>query len=730
VWLETDVEITNVALALVRSDADAGLRHGTRALQLAEQSGKAGARRAALANLGNLLSASGRFDEAIDYFHRAVEALPSLGDNWSAALDSIARVRIVQGRLEESSRLLDRIAESIRVPSDRRRYAYRNAQLTRTQLLARQERWDEALSSADTVIQLAKEAGDHLLTQIALLTKAELLQQTGHTLEAMTLLEGLVDSLAQHAPDVFAHYERILACALGADDPVEATLHHDRARRLAQSIHSAPGLIELERRWNETAGQWAETATTDTRPRVTRDTPDPSPATAARDTLQSVAVLLRHHSRPELIARELVHLLETTNCVAGARAVSKRPGDDALHVLATTTGTDGTSDSITRRVSVGSVRNHAVELELDVRPGVGPRATVNAVRLLLTTIQDLERARIEREERISLWPADDDPEETGHAVVNGYMRDLMSYARRIANTNVSVFITGESGTGKEILARAIHRFSGRADKPFIPFNCTAVPRDMLESQLFGYRRGSFTGADRDHPGMIGAARDGTLFLDEIGELRLDLQPKLLRFLESGEVCPIGESTPFTVNVRVLAATNSNVEDLVKEGRFREDLFYRLNVFRLRVPPLRERRDEIPGLVRYFVAQSAVEFKKGDVRMSEEAMEHLLLCRWPGNVRQLQNEIRRMVALAEPNTVLTPGALSEDVFNTRLAPRAAQHEFEMAVWLKGKLLPTIAGIEREMIRLALRDHQGSLDAAARALGISRKGLYLKRQRLGL
>jgi DNA-binding NtrC family response regulator len=295
---------------------------------------------------------------------------------------------------------------------------------------------------------------------------------------------------------------------------------------------------------------------------------------------------------------------------------------------------------------------------------------------------------------------------------------------------VCVLITGESGTGKEIVARAIHTFSDRKAKPFIPFNCTAIPREMLESQLFGHRRGSFTGADRDHAGMIGAARDGTLFLDEIGELGLDLQPKLLRFLESSEICPVGESTPFTVNVRIVAATNSDLAQLVKDGRFREDLYYRLNVIPLHVPPLRERRDEIPALVRFFVAQSAAQDKKGDVRVSDDTMEHLLLCRWPGNVRQLQNEIRRMVALAVPGSVLTPDALSPEVFNARLAPRAPANRFEMVVSLKDKIAPTFARIEREMIRLALREHDGNLDATARALGISRKGLYLKRQRFGL
>jgi DNA-binding NtrC family response regulator len=293
-----------------------------------------------------------------------------------------------------------------------------------------------------------------------------------------------------------------------------------------------------------------------------------------------------------------------------------------------------------------------------------------------------------------------------------------------------VLITGESGTGKEILARAIHRHSARAEKPFVPFNCTAIPREMLESQLFGHRRGAFTGADRDSAGLIRSARDGTLFLDEIGELGLDLQPKLLRFLESGEICPLGEPSPFTVDVRIIAATNSNLEQLVQDGRFREDLFYRLNVIRLAIPPLRERRDEVPPLVHHFVARAATEFSKGRLRVAEETMEHLLLYPWPGNIRQLNNELRRMVALAEIDSVLTPSSLSLQVLRAtpKGTPRSAGEE--LAVPLHDKLMPTLSRIEREMIRVALHANHGRLEAAAKALGISRKGLYLKRQRLGL
>jgi len=253
---------------------------------------------------------------------------------------------------------------------------------------------------------------------------------------------------------------------------------------------------------------------------------------------------------------------------------------------------------------------------------------------------------------------------------------------------------------------------------------------MLESQLFGHRRGAFTGADRDSPGLIRSARDGTLFLDEIGELGLDLQPKLLRFLESGEISPLGESTPITVRVRIIAATNSNLEQLVNEGRFREDLFYRLNVIRLRIPPLRERRDEIPALVHHFAGEAAVEFRKEHIRVGEEAMERLLLYSWPGNIRQLNNELRRMVALAEPNTVIGVAALSDAIVADTVGQPRRAATGEIAVALHDKLMPTLSKIECEMIKAALREHRGKVDAAAKALGISRKGLYLKRQRLGL
>jgi hydrogenase-4 transcriptional activator len=381
-------------------------------------------------------------------------------------------------------------------------------------------------------------------------------------------------------------------------------------------------------------------------------------------------------------------------------------------------------------ITCGPHRDETWEIVAELRPTLNDRCTGVAIRKLVDTAVTLDRYRREEKQRAALWPPDS-LETDGGLWVSEQMTELLSIAKRIAPADISVLLTGETGTGKEVLARAVHRASPRAAKPFVPFNCTAVPRDMLESQLFGYRKGSFTGAEHAFEGVIRAAAGGTLFLDEIAEIGLDLQPKLLRFLETHEVHGLGEPQPVKVDVRVIAATNADLETLVAEGRFREDLFYRLNVVRLRVPPLRERREEIPPLIEHYLAKFAEEQKKGRLALDDESLEFLVLYAWPGNVRQLVNEISRIVAFADPDSTITPALLSPEIQASRRTVRLLPgDEPEIRVRLDQPLNDAVDAIERVMVTRALERAHGNYENAAKLLGISRKGLFLKRRRWGM
>jgi hydrogenase-4 transcriptional activator len=314
------------------------------------------------------------------------------------------------------------------------------------------------------------------------------------------------------------------------------------------------------------------------------------------------------------------------------------------------------------------------------------------------------------------------------------MSQVLEQIHKIRSSDVTVLITGESGTGKELIARAVHAGSSRRANRFLPFNCSAAPKEMVESQLFGYRKGAFTGAIASNEGVIRAAERGTLFLDEIGDLPLELQPKLLRFLQEGEIHPIGDTAPQKVDVRVVAATNSKLERAVEEGRFREDLFHRLNVIRIQVPPLRQRREEIPALVNYYLDLYQKESVKSEIKLAEETLDLLVVYDWPGNVRQLCNEVRRIVAYNESATIVTPDCLSPEIMK---AGREPEHEFAPVRKAAETIVSATPGatlgeaveeLERQMIAEALRRSAGNIARAAKELGLSRKGLYLKMDRL--
>ena len=302
------------------------------------------------------------------------------------------------------------------------------------------------------------------------------------------------------------------------------------------------------------------------------------------------------------------------------------------------------------------------------------------------------------------------------------MSAVCDLVERAARYDVSILLSGESGTGKELLARAIHYASGRADKPFVVENCGALPDNLLESELFGHKRGAFTGAFEDRIGLFQQAHGGTLFLDEIGETSPAFQVKLLRVLQEGEFRPVGGNRPVTVDVRVIAATNRDLEAEVKAGRFREDLFYRLATVPLRLPALRERAVDIQALARAILGKAGKSLGRPVEGFAPATLDCLAAYAWPGNVRELQNEIQRMLVLSD-GPVLTPDLLAPHI---RQAGLAEALEGNTPAGLRGR----VDALESRVLAEALERNNGNLSKTARELGLSRLGLSKKMLRLGV
>jgi DNA-binding NtrC family response regulator len=299
---------------------------------------------------------------------------------------------------------------------------------------------------------------------------------------------------------------------------------------------------------------------------------------------------------------------------------------------------------------------------------------------------------------------------------------VLDQAARVAQHDSTVLIHGETGTGKELLARAIHHNSRRKAKPFITINCGAIPKDLVEAELFGYTRGSFTGAHTTRPGKIEAADEGTLFLDEIGELPLDAQVKLLRVLQQGEISKIGASETTHVNVRVIAATHRNLQAMIEDSTFREDLYYRLAVVPLHLPPLRERKEDVPELVEHLFQKAKERYGISEAQLAPSVMPYLVAYRWPGNVRELENVVERLLVLS-PHKSIGESELPEEIRGVQ--PNTSSFRVD---------LPdegiSLEGVERELIMRALERFNGNQTHAAKYLDISRRTLIYRIEKHGL
>ena len=390
------------------------------------------------------------------------------------------------------------------------------------------------------------------------------------------------------------------------------------------------------------------------------------------------------------------------------------PGKDGLSLLE-----DLKSQGVTAPVVMMSGQAHIDMAVRATRLGALDflEKPVSTEKLLLTVENALRLQRLESENRQLrqrlgkhelVWTSDT-------------MKKLMTQIERVAASETRVCILGETGTGKELIARTLHQHSPRASGPFITLNCAAVPAELIESELFGHEKGSFTGAANRHAGKFEQAGGGTIFLDEIGDMPLSMQAKLLRVLEEGEVERIGGDKPVKVDVRVVVATHRNLEALVREGKFRQDLFHRVYVFPVVLPPLRDRKEDIPLLVHHFAEQVCAQNNWKPVPFAPDAIRALQMHSWPGNVRELRNVVERLILLA------SEGEVSGDTVKIALpvAPVPGSGADNL-----GTLAERVLGFEREVILAELKRSHFHVTNAAKALGLERSHLYKKAEQLGI
>ncbi|HMS08248.1 MAG TPA: sigma 54-interacting transcriptional regulator [Pyrinomonadaceae bacterium] len=745
-------------------------------------------------NLGMHLMHVGEWHRAEERIKRALDlAIESNHAHIAGILDSLGEMKILRGDLREARSLLTQAVSAAR--EHKREWYEAQALRNLSRCLLAEGDNEKAAATARETIELSGRIGDKHYAKMAGLVLAEAMLRLDRTAE----FENAIAMVESNDPEsdfyVFGSVQRIRGLASAGAGDIEMAVHHfnrsltifetandtyhiaeahlllaeylppDRSEQAMRHLEAAKDIFKklgLDERLRNAESVAAARKTLPART-------EPARSNSVVSQLLMVRLAEATASR-ELLFRELMAVLqqETTakKIVIAEMNDKKRLRPFITHGIAPSDSAElvaqyeksehaGTAKAFERS------KNFAV---LDLKPAGAPAAAVlvspSASAKLsdgsplqpLIKVVELGLDVIDLRSRERSRPAE---QETGSpastSVMPGFihsspaMTSLVEEIYKIRSSDVTVLVTGESGTGKELVSRAIHTLSNRKDKVFIPFNCTAVPKELAEGHLFGYKRGAFTGAVTDSPGIIRSADGGTLFLDEIGDLPLDVQPKLLRFLQEGEVQPIGEKKPIKVDVRVIAATNMPLEEKVAEGSFREDLYYRLNVIRLRVPPLRERRSEIPPMVNYYIRHYSEKFNKRDVTFTPQTVDLLMVCNWEGNVRQLCNEIQRIVARAEDGDVITPEHLSPELRRsakpiTTFGEPAAEAKpitsfnspiMPFANLSTGTTLEEAVGeLEMQMIKAALSRHNWNISRVANELGLTRRGLYLKLSRYGI
>jgi len=756
----------NVASMLHRHQEAMALAE--RSVELQQESGTPHGLGIALASLGQICVRFGNLNRAEEVLNRALDVrspMQFMRETTGAVFDTLAQIFLIRGEHEEASRALDKAKEAYgESGAHSSRWYQWSLRLLEARLALRRGQHQAALSLASAIgavegvpasyaIQAELIALEAMLAAGKLREAEDRLEPVSRRVQPGTMsgawgeflrLRGRVRAAAHRATDAYHDFGQSVSVFELLGEQYQGGLSYLELGRLAASAgarsRATRYLTEAKVRF-EALGAAPELAEAR---HALAGAPVAAVGTYVGVQMDGDEALVRRlvdaAALPALLAREgAAALLES--CEAQAAVLFVQTGSGQVRVLAASGLDEGDDQQFALTALRSSTDSHpSFALEPIGRDPSGPRfAAVSAARSAgAHAMQRLRMLCAVLRQGFELCEARERPVETalhvierqlepllpGFVCASAAMQRVADQIQRLQGNDLTVLITGESGTGKDLVARAIHAGSLRRGGMFLPYNCTSATRELADSQLFGHRRGSFTGAVADQPGVLRTAIGGTLFLDEVGDLPLDVQPKLLRFLEQGEVLPVGETRPQKVDVRVVAATNADLEQRVAEGTFREDLFYRLSVIRIHVPPLRERREEIPHLSTFFLREASDRLGKPGVRLSPDTLDLFDVFHWPGNVRQLRNEIQRAVALAPGGGTITPSMLSPTLAGT------AADASPTSLGRRTSLAAAVEKLEREMIESALERSAGNISETARMLGLTRRGLYLKMERLGV
>ena len=715
------IELIDSGLEMYGGNLGRAIRAARSGVEIAQLSGQSMPLAGSLTNLGMLLLYTGHRDRAAAMFQQAIALCEDIALVRFAALDGLVQASLNDERLEDARQGLESCAKALvghRLPA--RSWYDLAHQLTRCAYHERLEEWTRIVEICDDADpELARRQYKAVRTAL-LCAKARALAHLDQHAKAEHALATAVRACPRGAVDPLIVLEATKGVCGGLKgDATKSTTHFDRALAACRAIGH---------RYHE---QWIDRE----RARLARATRQ-SVAVGRHDLdvtdaallMTDVAAILGAGHSIDLLSQRMAAILESTTI--GERVVIEN--ESGCEYVAEPASTWEADEHGTFCIRLrGSDRRVAIRVH-----GV---QTIDEISLL-KSVADLVQAAVNRtadteteDENQNLWPRTSVANGEDTIFRSPQMVEFLKIAARLAAAELPILITGETGTGKEIIARLIHDYSRGARGPFVPFNCSAIPKDLVESQLFGHKRGAFTGALESFPGVIRAADRGTLFLDELGDLELMTQPKLLRFLESGEVHPVGDVRSYRVDVRIVAATNANLDVLVEQGRFRRDLYYRVGVARLALPPLRERKDEIPAFASLFLSRFSRECRRTGVRLGDDFIAALLLYDWPGNIRQLANEIRRAVAMAADGQTLHSTDLGADIverWNARPTSVRVPETQGVFIRLDQDLARATGELEQRFIEHAMANAGGRVADAAHLLGLSRKGLFLKRRRRGL